>query len=49
MKEKQQRPTERNQPENDSTGMAEEKIFIPPKIYARKNLDQTISSPDLVG
>ena len=46
MKEKPQRPTERNQSENDSTVMAEEKVLIPPKSYAKKNLDQTISSPD---
>ena len=46
MKEKQQRPTERNQTENDSTVMAEKKNSIPPKINAKKNLDQTISTPD---
>jgi hypothetical protein len=46
MKENQQRTTERNQPDNDSTVIAEEKVLILPKIDAKKNLDQTISSPD---
>ena len=46
MKEKQQIPTERNQSENDSTVMVEEKVLILPKIDAKKNLDQTISCPD---
>ena len=46
MKEKQQIPTERNQSENDSTVMVEERVLILSKTDAKRNIDQTIRSPD---
>ncbi len=46
MKEKQQRPTERKQSENDSTVMVEERVLNLSKTDAKRNIDQTIRSPD---
>jgi hypothetical protein len=46
MKKKQQRHTENNHPENDTSAMEEEKVLILTKTVAKRNLDQTIRSPD---
>ncbi len=46
MKEKQQRPTERNQSENDSTVMVEDRVLNLSKTNTKRNIDQTIRSPD---
>jgi hypothetical protein len=46
MKEKLEKLNESNHSENDSTVKVEEKALILKKTKAKRNLDETISSPD---
>ena len=46
MKEKQLRHTEGNLAENDSALMEKEKVLNLPKTILKRNLDQTIRSPE---
>ena len=46
MKKKQQKDTEDSHPENDTSVMDEEKVLILTETAAKRNLDQTIRSPD---
>ena len=46
MKEKQQKLNESNYSENDSAVMDKEKALIPLETKPKRNLDQTISTPD---
>ena len=46
MKQNQQKINESNYSENDSTVMDEEKALILLKTKAKRNLDQTISTPE---
>jgi hypothetical protein len=46
MKEKQQKLNESNYSENDSSVMAKEKSLILVETKPKRNLDQTISTPD---
>jgi hypothetical protein len=46
MKKKQQRPAENHRPEDDTSVMEEEKVLILSRTAAKRNLDQTIRSPD---
>ena len=46
MKEKQLRHTEDNLAENDSALMEKEKVLNLPKTILKRNLDQTIKSPE---
>ncbi|MGD8391022.1 MAG: hypothetical protein PVH74_05790 [Desulfobacterales bacterium] len=46
MQKKQQRHTEDNRPENDTSVIEEEKVLILPNTCAKRNVDQTISSPE---
>jgi len=46
MEEKLEKLNESNHSENDSTVEAEEKALILMKTKSKRNLDETISSPD---
>ena len=46
MRKKQQGHTKDNQPVDDTSMLKEEKVLILSKIDAKRNIDQTIRSPD---